>query len=727
MKKAILWCVIPYLILCLGAAQCAVIIVPDDQPTIQAAINAANLDDIVIVQPGTYYENIDFCGKAITVRGAQGPWLTIINGRRNGTSVVTFHSAEGPNSKLESFTITNGLAPVGGGINCDDGSPTIRYCRIVGNRTVDGPEGVWPDPGGKGGNGGGIHASTNSLPAILECIVVDNFTGAGGDGSPDGSGGGNGGRGGGIYCFMASITDCLIFDNVTGDGGGSTCPDAGGDGGHGGGVYCHDATFSGCIITGNDTGDGGGDLIGDCNEGGQGGDGGGIYCQSSSSIEECTISRNTTGGGGYSEWAGGNGGKGGGIFLNSSTTTITDCLISRNTTGAGKYSMDAGGWGGDGGGLCAFGATPIVVSCVFSHNTTGKGGRGDGSYVYGYGGNGGRGGGILCFYGAIEKCTIFGNGTGDGGLCRTYGIGGKGGAGGGVYSGSSTISNCLVFDNTTGDGGAGESGSEADGGDGGNGGGIHSSNGTIVNSTITRNSVGLGGTADPPYQPGSDGAGGGLCTTTGTIVNSILWDNWPTAEQINDDATPSVSYSDIQEGTNKPWFDPATCLDMDPLFVEPDVGDFHLKWNETVSPCKDMGSNDGAALPEDFEGDPRIVDTVDMGADEVCCHLYHTGVPVPGQVIDVRVVGLPAQPVTLYLGHGIRSEPYWTPHGYIHLVWPPLWSGYIGSTSSEGVLIIPMMIPPVWYPGDEKPLQALVGVWSETDTDLTNLMVLELE
>jgi len=49
-----------------------VIHVPADRPTIQAAINAASKGDTVLVSPGTYTENINLNGKAITVTSTEG-------------------------------------------------------------------------------------------------------------------------------------------------------------------------------------------------------------------------------------------------------------------------------------------------------------------------------------------------------------------------------------------------------------------------------------------------------------------------------------------------------------------------------------------------------------------------------------------------------------------------------------------------------------------------------
>jgi len=118
--------------------------VPANQPTIQAAINAANNGDTVLVAPGTYTENINFNGKAITVTSSGGPSVTIIDGNANGT-VVIFANSETPNSVLNGFTIRNGLsqfsAPTqgtGGGIHIFNASPTISGNVVTNNQAVTG-------------------------------------------------------------------------------------------------------------------------------------------------------------------------------------------------------------------------------------------------------------------------------------------------------------------------------------------------------------------------------------------------------------------------------------------------------------------------------------------------------------------------------------------------------------------------------------------------------------
>ena len=46
--------------------------------SIQNAINNASDGDVIIVQPSTYVENIDFLKKEITVRSSDGPEVTIL-------------------------------------------------------------------------------------------------------------------------------------------------------------------------------------------------------------------------------------------------------------------------------------------------------------------------------------------------------------------------------------------------------------------------------------------------------------------------------------------------------------------------------------------------------------------------------------------------------------------------------------------------------------------------
>jgi hypothetical protein len=98
--------------------------VPADQATIQGAINTAVDGDTVLVAPGTYQENIDFLGKAITVSSSGGPLVTIIDAAHHGT-VVTFQTHEGLGSVLSGFTIRNGSATFGGGISLWSSSASI--------------------------------------------------------------------------------------------------------------------------------------------------------------------------------------------------------------------------------------------------------------------------------------------------------------------------------------------------------------------------------------------------------------------------------------------------------------------------------------------------------------------------------------------------------------------------------------------------------------------------
>jgi parallel beta-helix repeat protein len=102
--------------------------VPADVSTIQGAIQSASNGDTILVSAGTYHENIDFLGKAITVEGASAA-TTILQGGSAPGAVVKFVSSEGRSSVLSNFTIQGGVpaaVPDAGGILIYRASPTIQ-------------------------------------------------------------------------------------------------------------------------------------------------------------------------------------------------------------------------------------------------------------------------------------------------------------------------------------------------------------------------------------------------------------------------------------------------------------------------------------------------------------------------------------------------------------------------------------------------------------------------
>lgn len=119
------------LLLAAGTANAAIRNVPAAFPTIQDAINAALPGDTVLVAPGTYHERIDFLGKTIVVKASafNDPTLTIIDADLLGTA-VRIGGGVGPDAKLIGFTIREGDATAGGGLDLT-GDATIRDCRFL--------------------------------------------------------------------------------------------------------------------------------------------------------------------------------------------------------------------------------------------------------------------------------------------------------------------------------------------------------------------------------------------------------------------------------------------------------------------------------------------------------------------------------------------------------------------------------------------------------------------
>jgi hypothetical protein len=184
-----------------------VIIVPDQKPTIHAGILSAQAGDTVLVREGTYNEFINFDGRNIVVGSlflttGDSSYIdqTIISAPSQG-SVVTFEGYEMPEAKLVGFTITGGTGklitfiPHGGGIFCNNSSPTLEHLLVTGNVAS----------GMTGGAGGGMFFA-NSEAVVSHCRVTDN----------------DANYGGGIRCNSSSVTigNSWIRDNYAVSSGG---------------------------------------------------------------------------------------------------------------------------------------------------------------------------------------------------------------------------------------------------------------------------------------------------------------------------------------------------------------------------------------------------------------------------------------------------------------------------------------------------------------------------
>ena len=162
--------------------------VPGDFSTIEGGITAASDGEVVLVGEGTYYENIDFQGKAITIASkylldGDDYYIdnTIIDGSQSKdsekSSVVYFVSGEDTNSVLKGFTITGGSGTqlllgqnvtYGGGIFCSGSSAKIEHNKIINNYCIG---------SGYALGGGGIYADNykGGLTIIRHNLISGNY------------------------------------------------------------------------------------------------------------------------------------------------------------------------------------------------------------------------------------------------------------------------------------------------------------------------------------------------------------------------------------------------------------------------------------------------------------------------------------------------------------------------------------------------------------------------
>jgi len=198
-----------------------VINIPADQPTIQEGINASVNADTVLVQPGTYVENINYNGKNITLaslfltmQDTSYISQTIIDGSQNG-SVVTFESGEDSTAVLIGLIIQNGFG-FGGGIFCSQSNPSLENITIRNNTGGFNTSGsgiycIYSSPSLKNVTinnnstvnvGGGMALCLNSNPSLENTTICNNSAGA---------------YGGGICCISdsnPSLINCIHWNNI---------------------------------------------------------------------------------------------------------------------------------------------------------------------------------------------------------------------------------------------------------------------------------------------------------------------------------------------------------------------------------------------------------------------------------------------------------------------------------------------------------------------------------
>jgi len=169
--------------------------IPADYSTIQEGIDASTNGDTVLVQMGTYVENINYNGKNITVaslflttQDTSHISQTIIDGNQNG-SVVMFENGEDSTAVLTGFTVINGQNSgysTGGGIYFfNNSSPNLYNVVITANSSYY--------------NGGGI-CCINSSPNLSNVTITNN--------SSDNNGGG-------IYCINSNLclVNCILWND----------------------------------------------------------------------------------------------------------------------------------------------------------------------------------------------------------------------------------------------------------------------------------------------------------------------------------------------------------------------------------------------------------------------------------------------------------------------------------------------------------------------------------
>jgi len=601
---------------------------------IQDGVAAATLDATVRVADGVYQTgsriyppaqaNRVYIDKRVYVTSVNGPASTFIVGDAAG-DIRCVGMVEG--SWLSGFTLSNGVAQVGGGVYVPAGGylptvqATVSNCVVTSNHSSGGGGGAYGGTlidctftANSAIDGGGAHRAT-----LITCTLDGNSaTGAGGGACESTLTDSHlmnntaSGRGGAVVDSF--LTRCELTDNTSayrgGAASGSTLLDCTLFGNsatnYGGGVnecILYDSTLSG-----NTASNGGGafdSILTDCSVSNNvaANNGGGVY---SSTLTNCTLTANSAaaaGGGSYGgtltrgtltgcTLTGNSAASGGGSYV----TTLSFCTLTDNTAtadGGGAYQcsllnclVSGNSASENGGGAYIIGTNLMLSNCTILANTALTGGGVYAPYasvtdcvITGNTANYGGG----SFFGNLTRCTLSGNSAGQ------YGGGAQ----------NATLNNCVLTGNSAGQYGGGAQNATLNncvltGNSAANSGGAVSSS-TLNNCTVTGNTS---------TSSANDASAG---TRYGTINNSIV--------QFNTN-TVSGLVANYKQGTfNHTCTTPLPVgsgnFTNTPRFV---AGATRLA---PSSPCRDTGSNASAPPGTDRDGNPRIVHSyVDMGAYE---------------------------------------------------------------------------------------------------------------
>ena len=348
----------------------ATIHVPDEEPTIQAGINAAVLGDTVLVACGMYFEHDIVMKSGVRLESETGePDCATIDALHGGR---VFSCDGNDDVDIRGFTVRNGFSGYeqGGGLLCVNS--TVALSRMIFLENVAYRDGGAVYSHGSvlscrdvtfshndalaGFSGGGIFCASSPCSLVNVTFDGNEATNVGGGAyfsgtaavlknvefltnwADDG--------GGGMYCSVPALLESVEFTNNTVAGYA------------GGGMFCYGCspTLTDVVFSGNSVIDG---------------DGGGMYCDGTCSptLERVDFTGNTCA---YS---------GGGMRIGDGSAVLTDVTFTENAAN-----------NGGGGGMYASGgnSSPILTSVTFAGNTA----------------DDGYGGGFCCYAGSPSLSDV---------------------------------------------------------------------------------------------------------------------------------------------------------------------------------------------------------------------------------------------------------------------------------------------------------------------------------